>query len=685
MSDVVLDPPDRPVLDGRRQQILAALADTFAPAVRPPRSQSHDPHGFWARKASDLDLVPPLVGRLEAMLGEDELAELGKLLDILRGIGFPRLPQAAREAVLKGLALASTEARDGIDGLRALVSQLFYGHVDATGRNPNWVQLGYPGPPEVSSPPRELATWSPPLDDDAPQVEADVVVIGSGAGGGVIAGELAAAGLSVVVLEAGGHFEAPDFPADELSALEALYWRGGLNLTADGNVAILAGGTLGGGTAINWLNCVRPPDDVRQQWADEFGLDGLDGAEFDDHLEAVRERISANTDCTHLNGVNDKLARGADALGHTWEKAARNTDTATYDPETAGHVGFGDRTGSKQSTTRTYLRDAEANGARIVCNARVERILTAHGAATGVEATYLRPDGRRVLLAVHAPQVVVAAGALETPAVLLRSGIGGPAVGRHLRLHPVPMVVGLYDEQMRAWWGPPQAAIVTQHRAVVPASTDSGSEVGFGYLVETAHLHPSISGAVVPWNSGRQHKLMMGRFAGNAPFLAVTRDHGSGTVTLDDRGEAVVHYPLTDPIDLAVRRHALRTLIELHAAAGARLIFDTHRSLAMWQRGQDLDAFVERAQKAGDGAGGRVMFSAHQMGSARMGADPATSVADPTGRLHDTRGVWIGDTSAFPTAVGSNPMLTCMALARRTAHAIRAVAAATPTGPDSAG
>lgn len=672
MTDVVPDTSRQSVLDPRRQAILAALADTFAPAVRPPRSQSHDPHGFWARRASDLDLVPPLVARLERMLGDDDLAELGKLLDVLRGIGFPRLPQAAREAVLKGLSLASTEARDGIDGLRALVSQLFYGHVDATGRNPNWPQLGYPGPPAVDPPPRELATWSPPLDDDAPRVEADVVVIGSGAGGGVIAGELAAAGLSVVVLEAGGHFEAPDFPVDEVSALEALYWRGGLNLTADGNVAILAGGTLGGGTAINWLNCVRPPADVRQQWAGEFGLDGLDGTEFDDHLTTVLERISANTDCTHLNGVNDKLARGADALGHAWEQAARNTDPATYDPATAGHVGFGDRTGSKQSTTRTYLRDAEANGARILCRARVERILTEHGAATGVETSYRRPDGRLVTLTVHAPQVVVAAGALETPAVLLRSGIGGPAVGQHLRLHPVPMVVGLYDEEMRAWWGPPQGAIVTEHRDVIPASTGSGNEVGFGYLVETAHLHPSVSGAVVPWNSGRQHKLMMGRFPGNAPFLAVTRDHGGGTVTLDDQGEAVVHYPLTDPIDLAVRRHAMRTLIELHAAAGARLIFDTHRSLAMWQRGQDLDAFIGRAQKAGDGAGGRVMFSAHQMGSARMGTDPATSVADPTGQLHDTRGVWIGDTSAFPTAVGSNPMLTCMALARRTAHAILA-------------
>ncbi|MEX2447091.1 MAG: hypothetical protein WD734_07095, partial [Dehalococcoidia bacterium] len=115
------------VLDVRRQQVLAALADTFAPAVRPPRSQSHDPYGFWARRAGDLDLVPALVARLEDLLGDDDLAELGRLLDVLRGIGFVRLPQTAREAALKALARASAEARDGIDGLQALVSQLFYG------------------------------------------------------------------------------------------------------------------------------------------------------------------------------------------------------------------------------------------------------------------------------------------------------------------------------------------------------------------------------------------------------------------------------------------------------------------------------------------------------------------------------------------------------------------------------
>ncbi|MEX1177721.1 MAG: GMC family oxidoreductase [Nitriliruptor sp.] len=645
--------------------MLDALAETFAPPATPPAAAGGDPSGFWARSASDLGIGGMLADRLLEVLPPEDVDELGTLLDLLRRTGFTKLPQGGRERVLKALSAANADVRTGIDGLRALTMQLYYGSVDAEGRNPNWEQLGYPGPPAIDPAPRELRGFVPGTAAGTVELQADVVVVGSGSGGGVIAGELATHGLDVVVLEAGGHHEAADFPADEGSALRELYWRGGLNLTVDGNVAILAGATLGGGSTINWQNCVRPPDHVRELWASEHGLDGVDGPAFDDHLDAVLERISATDSCTDLNPTNQRLADAADALGWSWSKAARNTDPATYSPETAGHVGFGDRTGSKQGTLRTYLKDAEGHGARIVTRAKVTRVLRADGHATGIEAEVTLPTGEVIALRVAADQVVVAAGALETPALLLRSGIGGPAVGQHLRLHPVPMITALYDEDLRSWWGPPQATIVTEHRSTVE---------GHGYLVETAHLHPSITAAAVPWRSGRDHKVIMGRFSRLGTFIAVTRDHGGGTVTLDPRGEAEIHYPLEDRIDEQVRRHAVRALIELHAAAGASVILDTHRDLALWRRGEDLEAYIARAQDAGSGADGRVLFSAHQMGSARMGTDPSTSVADPSGQLHDVAGVWIGDTSAFPTAVGSNPMLTCMALARRTAHEILAKA-----------
>ncbi len=644
-----------------RRAVLGVLADTFAPAVRPPKTQTDDPTGFWGRRASDLDVGERLAQRLTELLRPEELTELTTLLDALQRTGFARLPQAGREGVLRLLAAASADARAGIDGLRGLTLQLFYGAVDDAGTNPNWAQLGYPGPPAIDPPPRRLATFTPPEQTDT--LTADVVIVGSGSGGGVIAGELAEAGLDVVVLEAGGHHEELDFPADELTAMRELYWRGGLTLTEDGNVAIVAGATLGGGSTINWQNCVRPPALVRARWAAEHGLAGLDGPDFDAHLDAVLARISATDACTDLNGVNQRLADGAEALGWSWTRAVRNTDPGTYDPATAGHVGYGDRTGSKQGTLATYLHDAAGHGARLVCRARVERVRIEAGRTEGVDAELTRPDGTTRRLKVQADTVVLAAGALETPVVLLRSGIGGPAAGRYLRLHPVPMITGVYDDDLEPWWGPPQATIIDEHRHVVE---------GHGYLVETAHVHPAITAAATAWPSGRAHKLIMGRFRSLGTFIAVTRDHGHGTVTLDDRGEGVVRYPIEDPIDAEVQRHAVRALIELQVAAGARAVLDTDRRLVMWRRGSSVEDFIARAEAASPGADGRVLFSAHQMGTARMGRNPQDSVADPDGQLHDTPGVWIGDTSAFPTAVGSNPMLTCMALARRTAHAILA-------------
>lgn len=649
--------------DDQQQAALAAVCDTFVPAVAPPAVEASDPTGFWARRASDLGVPDALADELERRLADDELDGLRTLLDLLARTGFARLPQAAREVVLAGLARTGEEAADGISGLRSLTLNLFYGDVDESGTNPNWAQSGYPGPPPTTSHDRGLTTWEPPAGSDELVLDADVVVVGSGSGGGVMAGVLAQAGLDVVVLEAGAPVQDPDFPADELPAFRDLYWRGGLTPTADGNVAILAGATLGGGSTINWQNCVAPPVAVRDHWADQYGLRDLATSTFDDHLDAVLERIGATADCTDLNGPNQRLAEGAKALGWSWEVIRRNTDPATYDPDSAGHVGYGDRSGSKQGTSKTYLRDAAASGARIVTRCRVQRVETAGGRATGVVGTVASEDGTSRDVRVRARDVVVACGALETPALLLRSDLGGPAAGRYLRLHPVPMLMGVYREPQRAWWGPPQAAMVDEHREAV---------AGHGYLVETAHNHPGLIGMSVPWRSGRDHKLLMGRASEMAAFIAVQRDHGHGQVTLDAAGEAEVTYPLVDEVDRAVTRHALRTMAQLHVAAGARAMVDLHPTREVWTRGQDVDGYADRIGGRSLGKGGRVLFCAHQMGSARMGTDPATSSTTPEGRLHDVDNVWIGDTSVFPTAVGSNPMLTCMAMARRTAHALLA-------------
>lgn len=644
----------------RRLAVLRTLADVAVPSVAPPRAGGGDP-AFWARRASDLDVAEAVAGAIATRLQPADASGLTELLDVLGRLRVHRLPGPARDALLATLRKASADAATGLEAVQKLSLMMFYGLPDADGSNPNWPVLGYPGPPTVPERPvRRLTTEKVAAGTDTVW-EADVCVVGSGAGGGVIAAELAEAGLDVVVLETGGHAETADFSPFELDAMAQLYWRGGYTATADGNVTMVAGATLGGGTTVNWSNCVPPPADVRRIWELDHGLEGLAGEAFDAHLTAVAERISATDACSDRNGPNQRLVDGAEALGWSWKVATRNTDPASYDPELAGHLGFGDASGSKQSGMLTYLLDAASAGARLVTGAHADQVLTSGGRATGVVSTVTDPAGATGTLTITAPCVVIACGGLETPALLLRSGIGGPAVGEHLHLHPVTALAAFYPDDQRVWWGPPQTVVIDEF---------SDQREGHGILLEASQFGAAFSAATLPWRSGRDHKLLMGRAARAAPALALLRDRGSGRVTIDDEGEAVVTYPLDDPLDLELLQEAIDVIAKLQRAAGATAIVDLGPGGAVWKSGDDLDAYVRGLQRHGPGVGGRALFSAHQTSSARMGTDPSTSVADPTGRLHDVAGVFIGDTSAFPTAVGSNPMLTCLALARRTAHGI---------------
>ncbi|GAB7189446.1 GMC family oxidoreductase [Kineococcus sp. NUM-3379] len=661
----------RPEFTDVHREALRALADTFVAEV--PAPGGRDPDGFWARRAGDVGVPAAAEQHLSARLPGPQLAGVLSLLEALALAGLPLQPQPAREALLSAVAESSPQARAGVDALRQLVLLLAYGAPDpATGTNPFWRTWGYPGP--VSRPPRVPKRLAPLVPDGDTVLDADVVVVGSGSGGGVVAGELALAGRDVVVLEWGGYFDQPDFPQYELWAYQNLCLRGGLFPTADLNVAVLAGSALGGGSTVNWSNCVRPRPDVRRRWAREHGLTGVDGPDFDAHVEAVLRRISASTACSDVNDVHRRLAEGADALGWHLRTAELNLLPDRYDPAVAGFAGFGDQSGAKQGTLKTWLQDAADAGARILVRTRAERVLVEDGRAVGVLARYADPaSGSTAAVRVRARQVVLACGALETPALLLRSGIGGPAAGRGLRLHPSGIVGGTYPQPQHTWWGPPQSAILDQF---------AEREKGFGFLVEGVHHSFALTAAASRWHDAAQHKELMSRLGHTAWFCGIVQDRGCGTVTLDDDGEAVHTYPFDDPLD---RRHfadALEAMVRLHHAAGAEEIHVPSQVLEPWRSGRDVEEFVAAVRATPPGPGGIAAFSAHQMGGAVAGTDPATSVTGPTGELHDTAGVWIGDTSTFPTASGVNPMVSCMALARRTSRFVLAALAGVPVGGD---
>jgi choline dehydrogenase-like flavoprotein len=644
-------------LSEAQRAALRAFCDTIVPSIE----HVDDPDGFWARKASDL-AIEAGVEQVIATLPPELQTGLGELLDALAEQQIEALSQPSREQLLANVSMANADAAQGIGALVAMTIFLYYGAPDPqTGQNPNWKTLGYPGPaiPPVQAP-KSITPLVP--DGDELELDADVVVVGSGAGGGVVAGTLAKQGLKVVVLEAAGYFNEADFKQLELVAYQEMYWRGGPTPTADGNFSLQAGTTLGGGTTINWTNCLRTPDWVRQQWAAEYGLQGVDGPEYDEHLDAVLARISATDKASDLNGPQQKMKEGCERLGWHFGPVVRNVDLSKYSPEASGYLGFGDPSGAKQSTAETFLRDAAENDAEILVRTRAQKVLVENGQAVGVEAQYADPEsGRAGRVVVRAPQVVVACGALETPALLLRSQIGGPAVGDYLRLHPALAIFGYYGQDLQAWWGAPHAGLSHQF---------DNLEDGYGFLIEGAQYTTGVGGSATPWLGGRQHKEQMSRFNEGATFIMLLRDRGHGRVVIDPNGEAVPFYSIDDPLDLKHTRIAIEKLIRLHEAAGAREIVSLAARLPRWRRGDDIERFIERSQRVPQRAGGQRLFSAHQMGTARMGSDPQTSVAAPTGELHDVKGVWIGDGSAFPTPSGVNPMVSIMALARRTAFAI---------------
>ena len=647
-----------------QREVLRALVDTAVPALE----VADDPHGLWATPGSAVGADQALELFL-AGLTEPEQAGIAQLLDGLAMLGFQHQGRATREGMLGTVMALAPEAMIAIQTLRGAACLLAHSIPDAQGQNPFWKAYGYPGP--AVAPPQQDSRITPHVPADGEIIDCDVVVVGSGAGGGTIAGVLALQGKRVVVLETGGASAPRDYRQLEVEASQTMMYRGGIGMTADGNVGLLAGATLGGGTTVNWQNCVAPSKEVRHEWATQHGLTDVATEEFDRHLQAVLARMSATDECSDLNGPHSRMVEGSEKLGWSVHTAVRNADKDTYDADLAGYTQFGDPTGSKQSNLVTYLQDAFEHGAKILVHTRADQVCVQDGTACGIAATYTDPaTGQSARVQVKATDVVIACGALETPALLLRSGIGGPAVGKNLYLHPSAGIFGVYEQDQKAWWGPPQAAVMDEFR-------DLGD--GYGLLIEGSQYYTGVFAFQLARRNGVEHKEAMSKLGRMSDLLFIIRDHAGGQVVLDDKGEAQHTYALTDPRDEAMFRKGLRILAELHLAAGAQELWLNTPTAPVFRVGEDLEAWLATLDAMHIGAGGLAMGSAHQMGSARMGTDPATSVAQPTGELHDVARVWIGDTSAFPTPSGANPMLTCMALAHRTAEHISGQRAASPT------
>ena len=422
-----------PELTDLQRQTLRAVCDTVVPSI--PRAEDRD--GFFARRATDVGADQALLATLDS-LPPEQAAGMCQLLDALADQGFNGASQLSREQIFTNVSLASIEAAGGIAVLVGLTLLFTYGNVDPqSGKNPAWATFGYPGPiaPPKADAPRPI---EPIVPDGDMVIEADAVIVGSGAGGGVIAAKLAAAGLSVVVLEMGGYYTDADFNQLELWAWQNLYWRGGPTPTADMNVTLQAGSALGGGTVINWTNSLRTKDWVRSQWAEEHGLSDVATEAFDRHLDEVWERIKVNDECSEYNKPTQAHAARRRATRLVVREDQPQLGSGPARPGDGGLHGLRRPLG-RQAVHRPHLPARRGRARRPDHGRRLRRAGARRGRqGGGRRGAVERPggSGASARVTVRAPQVVVAAGALESPAVLLRSGIGGPATGDYLRLHP---------------------------------------------------------------------------------------------------------------------------------------------------------------------------------------------------------------------------------------------------------
>jgi len=497
-------------------------------------------------------------------------------------------------------------------------------------------------------------------------LECDVAIVGSGAGAGITAELLVRAGLRVVIVEEGPLLTSTDFKQQESQAYPSLYQESAARKTADKAINILQGRCVGGSTTVNWTSSFRTPAATLGYWQKHFALDEDFGVQaLAPYFEQAERRLSITPWLTPPNENNDLLRRGADKLGIRAQAISRNVKGCWN----LGSCGLGCPTNAKQSMLVTTIPAALDGGATLLTETRAERLHLANGRVQGLECRPCEPNGRvgsAPMTTVRARHYVLAAGAINTPAVLLRSQAPDPhsRLGTRTFLHPVVMSAAVMDQKVEGWQGAPQTIYTDHYLDTQPI------DGAMGYKLEAPPLHPVIFASTVP-GFGRSQAELLRKFAQTHVLLALLRDgfhdeSPGGRVSLRGDGSPVLDYPLTDFVMEGARR-ALLSMAELQFAAGARQVLPVHEAAAPYDSWQQARAALQALPMKPLLA---KVVSAHVMGGCAMAGDSARGVVRPDGTHWQIDNLSVHDGSIFPTSIGANPQLSIYGIVNRMAQGL---------------
>ena len=508
-----------------------------------------------------------------------------------------------------------------------------------------------------------------PFGPSPENITCDVAIIGSGAGAGITAEILTKAGLQVVMIEEGPLKSSSDFNQKESEAYPQLYQESAARKTEDKAINILQGRCVGGSTTVNWTSSFRTPASTLAFWQDRFGLKNYTADALSPFFEQAERRLNIGPWLTPPNENNDLLRRGAAKLGIAAQAIARNVKGCWN----LGSCGMGCPTNAKQSMLVTTLPAALDKGAQLLTQTRAERFELRNGRVTALLCHSLdsksglpqQPHGQGAIKIV-AKHYVLAGGAINSPAVLLRSGAPDPhgRLGKRTFLHPVVMSSGIFEQKVEAWQGAPQT-IYTDHFLETQAIDGP-----IGYKLEAPPLHPLIFATTVPGMGKSQHDLLKA-FPHNHTLLALMRDgfHAGapgGEVKLRGDGSPVLDYALTDYIMEGGRR-ALLSMMEIQFAAGAQQVLPMHemaQPYTTWSQARDaVNALPMKPLLT-------KVVSAHVMGGCGLAGTEALGVTRPDGVHWQLENLSIHDGSLFPTSIGANPQLSVYGTVNRLAQAL---------------